>query len=1332
MNRVLLAIGGLLVGLLALLFVAPVIVDWNRYRGIFEEEATRFLGREVRVGGEINLRLLPTPYVQFERVRIADTMANVGKPLFMADNMTVRLSIGALLSGGIEASAVELAHPIVTLVLDEKGGGSWAGLAPNKLAPSLGGMRVAFDAIRINEGTLQILASTGRPRATFKNVNGELSAASLEGPYKIAVTYDVGGRAREFRLSTAAAGENGAVRTKATVRDPTTGLSYTVDGELHDLFGKTRLGGQLTARLPLPSVIEMPPDAKPRSTGDKASEFDVRADVAADATGLTLKNLALSFEQEGRPQLANGEVAVTWAETTEIQLSLSSQWLDLDHIAGSGKADTPPLRLLQTLANGLSRLLTTEEGRTVARVSIDQAALGKEVVSGLAATLEQVKSKLHVRGLTASLPGGTRLSADGTFDIGDATPRYDGKINLRGGSLSRFMGWASRGKPLTLTRADNTFALVGDVSLAADAISGRDITLRIGRNVLMGSASWKDGRRREVTMDLEGSELDLSVLFDGGPLTVSGIAELAANVSRPDQRDQSGAIASQSLSAIVRLHVGQLRAANELFRNAICDLKLENGQLTLTDLRLKSDEGYLLDLRGTVANLAQANAKGELTAYLAADRWAGLTAAARLLDLPAGLIGTMLTERHAASLLPARLAGRLSLGPRGNDTRDLAVDGTLGGTRLATTMRLASKGANWRDRSADVALTLDGASANRLFANLLLPAGLANTTAARTTTPTAVSIRAVGTPRNGLTSVATLTGPGSTARYTGQIKIDDSGDYGLSGRLDVDVAQTKAALLQLGQSPNLALSGPATGAIQIERKAGRLALQSDRFTISNATLGGKILVEKAVTGAYRMAGDLKLDRVSLPDLFTFLTSQQTVPTAAAAIAATGGAGRGNWSEQPVDLSVLDALAGSKLRLEISNLALTRDLGVTEARLDAIAKAGGLDLRLIEGQALGGRATGLLSLDKAPAGAKLQLEGRLNGARFEAIGGSRQAGAIAGGFSLAIKGQGTALTPRGLIVALAGQGDLALQSASLNRWNPAAVGAAAEAVVSQPGELAANALRQQLELGLAKGGRFPLGSPRVALTLADGALRSAPLTVQSPSGAIFGQGMVDLDAQTFNGQLRIEAKAPPPTLRPVPPGLPKSLVLPAVAYKPDLPAIVIGLAGPLSRLTSSEPQLDITALEREVAVRKVEREVVELERVRRIDEEVARLNAERLAEQQRLDEQRRVENERRAGAGLPPLPDAPAAQPAGEPAALQAAPPPAGQPLNQAQPVPPEANAAGTAPTPVNGTTIPANPAQPTAADEVKPAAPQAGQRTSAPKRRPRRDPFDSLRNQGGG
>ena len=161
MNRVLLIIGGLMVGLLAALFVVPVFVDWTRYRGSFEEEATRLLGRDVRVGGKVNLRLLPSPYVRFEKIRIADTKATVGKPLFNAEDFTLWLSIAALLRGDFEASVVELHKPELTLVLDDKGGGNWTNLASAASQPIDTPAGFAFDSVRINNGMIAIYGATG-------------------------------------------------------------------------------------------------------------------------------------------------------------------------------------------------------------------------------------------------------------------------------------------------------------------------------------------------------------------------------------------------------------------------------------------------------------------------------------------------------------------------------------------------------------------------------------------------------------------------------------------------------------------------------------------------------------------------------------------------------------------------------------------------------------------------------------------------------------------------------------------------------------------------------------------------------------------------------------------------------------------------------------------------------------------------------------------------------------------------------------------------------------------------------------------------------------------
>ncbi len=144
MNHALLFIGGLLVAVLSALFAVPHFVDWNGYRGVFEEEASRVLGREVRVGGAVNVRLLPTPYVRFEKVRVADATGGTGEPFFRADAFTLRLSVPPLLRGVLEANEIELMRPRLNLSANAEGRGSWTTLNRQPgLAAVRAGRRVA-------------------------------------------------------------------------------------------------------------------------------------------------------------------------------------------------------------------------------------------------------------------------------------------------------------------------------------------------------------------------------------------------------------------------------------------------------------------------------------------------------------------------------------------------------------------------------------------------------------------------------------------------------------------------------------------------------------------------------------------------------------------------------------------------------------------------------------------------------------------------------------------------------------------------------------------------------------------------------------------------------------------------------------------------------------------------------------------------------------------------------------------------------------------------------------------------------------------------------------
>ena len=70
MQTTLLGIAIALILALLTALVGPLFGDWTQYRPRFEAEASRLVGLPVRVGGGIDVRLLPTPTLLLSGVEI--------------------------------------------------------------------------------------------------------------------------------------------------------------------------------------------------------------------------------------------------------------------------------------------------------------------------------------------------------------------------------------------------------------------------------------------------------------------------------------------------------------------------------------------------------------------------------------------------------------------------------------------------------------------------------------------------------------------------------------------------------------------------------------------------------------------------------------------------------------------------------------------------------------------------------------------------------------------------------------------------------------------------------------------------------------------------------------------------------------------------------------------------------------------------------------------------------------------------------------------------------------------------------------------------------------
>ncbi len=96
--------------------VGPLLIDWGNHRSLFEAEASRLIGVNVRVTGAIDARLLPSPRLTLHDIAIGD-----GSDTIRARSLGVEFALGPLMRGEWRAAEMHLAGPQISLGLDASG-----------------------------------------------------------------------------------------------------------------------------------------------------------------------------------------------------------------------------------------------------------------------------------------------------------------------------------------------------------------------------------------------------------------------------------------------------------------------------------------------------------------------------------------------------------------------------------------------------------------------------------------------------------------------------------------------------------------------------------------------------------------------------------------------------------------------------------------------------------------------------------------------------------------------------------------------------------------------------------------------------------------------------------------------------------------------------------------------------------------------------------------------------------------------------------------------------------------------------------------------------------
>ncbi|MGG5824018.1 AsmA family protein [Falsiroseomonas sp. HW251] len=289
------ALGGLVLLVLAALWIGPRFVDWGSWRGRLAEIASDRLGRPVTLDGPIEVEILPSPVMRAGGVTIAEAPSGEGGG-FSVTARTLRLQLDLLpfLFGRLAPRDIALVGAELTLPWPP---GPLLAFRPPSWITQLDA-RVEDGRVRLGETVLE-------------GVTARLSSGGLSQAIEIAGGFSVSGRVARFAATLGRPGWDGIAPLEFSLSMPeASGRARGVlvpDGGFEGTMEVS--GPDLAALLPSPSGAF-------RAAGKLNAAADL---IAADD---------LTIDLGGAP--ARGAVALRLAPASRLDVALIASRLELD------------------------------------------------------------------------------------------------------------------------------------------------------------------------------------------------------------------------------------------------------------------------------------------------------------------------------------------------------------------------------------------------------------------------------------------------------------------------------------------------------------------------------------------------------------------------------------------------------------------------------------------------------------------------------------------------------------------------------------------------------------------------------------------------------------------------------------------------------------------------------------------------------------------------------------------------------------------------------------------------------------------------------------------
>ncbi|MDQ0320888.1 uncharacterized protein involved in outer membrane biogenesis [Pararhizobium capsulatum DSM 1112] len=1078
LSRILVFVGSLLVAALFAALIAPLFIDWTDFRQEFQREASRIMGRPVVVHGSVDARLLPFPSVTLNDVRVGENEA--GEPLIQVAHFSMDAELAPFLSGEALIFDMRLDTPKAKIKLLPDGTLDWArgrrAAIPAKI--------VVLENVEISNGQIDFIdEQTGRTRR-ITDLNADLSARSLAGPWKVEGRAALDGEAGSFLFSSSEIDEKGELGLRAKLVPDKRPFGVELDGNLKIVDFRPVYQGKFTLTENRSAEAQK---------ADDAAALRVNGEFELTNERIRVPDYRLEIGSKDDPYLVTGEATLDTGKEPEFLLLADGQQIDVSRIGNTGEAGKtgrdPAISVRQRLSAALAIAADIPIPSVPGRASLKLPAIviGDTTVREVRLDLRPDGSGWIIDNAVAQLPGRTQLEAKGRLDL-KGTRAFRGNLLIASNQPSGLAAWLA-GSVDPALRTLKTAGFSATVNLTDTLQQFERLEIAAGPAVLHGRIERQalDGVPPSLSLKLQGNQIDLDAL-----------------------RALTGLVAGDSSNETVLAHTIAADLSAEKFsafgedaRDVQLVVTLKNGQLQAERVSIGDLAGARLALSGRmsgdmsspVVSAKMKLASPDLTPFLAMI--ARHAPAHPILDRMI-VAGPYYTD---AALDFTLTAG----GQEGKAPAAFGVVGTSNGSKIA---------ANYQAPSIAQALSGDGIMLEATLENpstplLLGQAGL-DPLPFDAEANGVLSLKLQGT--DGSRANGTLSFTSEHSSFSANGEVDLARDNFLDGRgsLTLESQDIEPFLMLKGIGlPQMGTGLPISLKANVESSKDAVAVSGIEGRADGNAFNGAVSFDRTVPG--KAAGDLAFDTIDLGWL------------GEAMLGPVDNIVEGGLSQTPVALS---GWSGFDVALGIKAKAFWPGVygAVSDMSGKMLWKGDQVELADISGGWLGGKAEGRILIGSGDGSGFLQTKiGVTDGDLASAVWKKSGAAVASGRFDLTMGMETSGTSVRAMAEGMSGSGTATLRDVVVKGIDTGSLPAVIAAADAVQGEISPSTIEKDAQRAILAG-ESAIGAVTVPFNIAGGRLRAQNVTAANEGASISADAELSFPEDRMTGSATVKFDA----------------------------------------------------------------------------------------------------------------------------------------------------------------------------------------------------------------